>query len=253
MTGTSGNIAKFGASNSIVNGTIAESNIVTAGSNYTSGDLVQAAGANKTTSSSGIQTGNVVTAASSASSAKQICGATGATKACNFQSLSDLSSTTYAGVATGAVNVLAACPANAATAVVAGTRSQFYPNLANTTTTPTYNLCTQGAATITKQGTAALAVNDLVTGQIADVIFDGTNWELQNPNTTGGGGGGAPVLSSVTAALATNTIANGDFAQTMAMGTNYQWFCRWHSSGFSVRNPGSYKWYGNKQSCQSSY
>jgi fibronectin-binding autotransporter adhesin len=43
---------------------IASANLVTAAANYTSGDLVQAAGANKTTSDSGIATANVVTAAS---------------------------------------------------------------------------------------------------------------------------------------------------------------------------------------------
>lgn len=51
---------------------VLSTNLVTAASNYTSGELVQAAGANKTTSSSGIATANVVTAASAYTNAHLI-------------------------------------------------------------------------------------------------------------------------------------------------------------------------------------
>jgi len=98
----------------------------------------------------------------------------------------------------------------------------FLPNLANTTTAPTFNLCTLGAKAITKLGTTVLANNDLVTTAIADVIYDGTEWQLQNPQTTSGGG--SPALSSITAAVASNSISNLNNPQTWqwAQTTNSQ-------------------------------
>lgn len=68
----------------------AVTNIVTAASNFTSGDLVQAAGNNKTTSDSSIATANVVTASAAASGAKQICTAGGATKTCSYIDFPDV-------------------------------------------------------------------------------------------------------------------------------------------------------------------
>jgi len=129
-----------------------------------------------------------------------------------FKSLSDLSAETYGGTATGIVNVLAACPTRAATALTIGMISTFLPNLANTTTTPTYNLCTLGAKTITKHGNAVLSVNDLTTIQQAVVRYDGTEWILENPDTERGSG--AIALSGILAASASNIIANGNFPQT---------------------------------------
>lgn len=64
-----------------------------------------------------------------------------------------------------------------------GLTVSFLPANANTTTTPTMNLNGLGAKTITKFGTAAAAVGDLITTQIATVVYDGTDWELQNPST----------------------------------------------------------------------
>lgn len=79
-----------------------------------------------------------------------------------------------------------------------GLEVDFLPANANTSTTPTLNVNGVGAATITKFGTAALALNDLVGTQIAKVIYDGTDWELQNPNT----------LSTSLTAGSTNTLTN---------------------------------------------
>jgi len=73
-----------GANKTTSDSGIATANVVTAASNYTNGNLVQAAGANKTTSDSGIATANVVTAASAAAAAKQICVASGTSKTCTF-------------------------------------------------------------------------------------------------------------------------------------------------------------------------
>ena len=68
----------------------------------------------------------------------------------------------------------------------------FLPIAANATTTPTLNVNGLGQVTITKSG-GALAANDLTHTAIAKVIYDGTNWELQNPQT----GTGAIAASTV--------------------------------------------------------
>lgn len=59
---------------------LAPTNIVTAAANFTNGDLIQAAGANKTTSDSGIAAANVITASSNAGAANQVWVAGGANK-----------------------------------------------------------------------------------------------------------------------------------------------------------------------------
>lgn len=69
---------------------IATGNVVTAAANYTNGDLVQAAGANKTTSDSGVVAANVVTATSAAAGAKQVCTSSGASKTCSYIDFPDV-------------------------------------------------------------------------------------------------------------------------------------------------------------------
>ena len=65
FTGTANDVVAFGASGIVpLDTSVLYTNLVTAASNYTSGNLVQAAGNNKTTSDSSIATANVVTAAS---------------------------------------------------------------------------------------------------------------------------------------------------------------------------------------------
>lgn len=122
---------------------------------------------------------------------------------------SDWSPNAYA-VATGSVNVLAVALTPAATALTAGLEVDFLPNLANTTTTPTLNVNSLGAKTIMKLGTSALVVNDLTTTAVAKVIYDGTQWQLQNPQTappsvsleTAGGGAGITTYNPGTASTA---------------------------------------------------
>lgn len=87
------------------------------------------------------------------------------------------------GVASGSVNALTVTLSPAVTALTTGTEVHFLPNNSNTTTAPTLNVNGLGAKTITKFGTNALAVGDLATTAIAVVVYDGTNWELENPQT----------------------------------------------------------------------
>src|SRR6202044_3859155 len=69
FTGTANDVVAFGTGGNIpLDTAILYTNLVTAAANYTSGDLVKAAGSNKTTSDSGILATNVVTAAANSTS-----------------------------------------------------------------------------------------------------------------------------------------------------------------------------------------
>ena len=92
--------------------------------------------------------------------------------------------------ASGSVNVMTACPTPAISVLVAGqTTAHVLPNASNTTTTPTFNLCSTGALTVVKAISGALVAvgaNDYTTGVIATFLYTGTYWQLQNPqNNTG--------------------------------------------------------------------
>lgn len=86
----------------------------------------------------------------------------------------------------------------AITAYAVGVEVDFLPANANSGAAPTLNVNSVGADPITKFGGTALVANDLVTTAIAKVIWDGTDWELQNPNT---------VAVAVTSS-STNTLTN---------------------------------------------
>jgi len=75
-------------------------------------------------------------------------------------------------------------PAPASLSAMLGMPTTFLPNLANTTTTPTINFNGFGAETIVKCGSLALAAGDLATNTQAVVIWNGTNFVLQNPQNT---------------------------------------------------------------------
>ena len=112
---------------------------------------------------------------------------------------------------TGVVNVLAATVNSCPSAYTTGMFIKVLPNHANTTTTPTLNFCGLGAKTITKVGQSAVAVNDLITTQIATFIYDGTYMELQNPATLGG------AVTSVTGSgVISNSASTGAVTLTIA-------------------------------------
>src|ERR1035437_1311996 len=113
----------------------------------------------------------------------------------------------YYAADTGAVNVLAgtlqSCPAFYTT----GALLRVLPGHANTTTTPTFNLCGLGAKTITKFGQAALIANDLTTTAVAVLVYDGTYLELLNPQTSSSSG-------TVTSIATTGPISGGTISTT---------------------------------------
>jgi hypothetical protein len=92
----------------------------------------------------------------------------------------------YGGTATGAVNVMAATlsPTPGSLSALLGIPLSFLPNIANSTSTPTINFNALGAETIVKCGSTALASGDLSTTAVAIVIWNGTNMQLQNPQTS---------------------------------------------------------------------
>jgi hypothetical protein len=107
----------------------------------------------------------------------------------------------------GTANVQTATYSPAFGSLVTGMNLCWTPSNANTTTTPTFNPNSLGAATITKVGGVALAASDLTTTAIACAIYDGTDWELQNPQTVSSGGSGALTqLAQTTLASATSSI-----------------------------------------------
>lgn len=89
----------------------------------------------------------------------------------------------YYVVGGGSVNVMTATLSPAATVYVAGMIVNVLPNLANTTTTPTLNVSGLGAKSITKFGTSPLVAGDYSTTAIATFIYDGTRFQLMNPQT----------------------------------------------------------------------
>jgi hypothetical protein len=94
-----------------------------------------------------------------------------------------MSAANYA-TGTGTANAQTATYSPAVTALQTGLQLFWLPVAANTTTTPTFAPNGLTAKTITKVGGAALAASDLTTTAIAFAIYDGTDWELQNPQTT---------------------------------------------------------------------
>ena len=140
-----------------------------------------------------------------------IAGTTG-TPAANFIGVNDLAVGTYA-ADTGSVNAAVVTLAPAATAYVAGLEIDFLPIAANTSSTPIINANSLGTKTITKLGTAALANGDLSTTAIAKIIYDGTEFQLINPQT-GSGSGVTLQVNGINTSLQTtfnlrNTSAGG--------------------------------------------
>lgn len=106
------------------------------------------------------------------------------------KSWADMDSTQYV-TGGGTAQAQTATLAPAATALVAGLELNFLPVAANTGAAPTLAVNGLTAKPITKLGATALVANDLTTTAIASVIYDGTEFQLQNPQTAVAGGGSA--------------------------------------------------------------
>jgi hypothetical protein len=76
------------------------------------------------------------------------------------------------------------------------------------------NVNALGAKTIIKSGGAALAAGDLTTTAVAQAIYDGTNFELQNPQTSSGSSAVSSVFGRTGAVAATS----GDYGCSLVTG-----------------------------------
>jgi hypothetical protein len=98
----------------------------------------------------------------------------------NYKSLADLNSTAYAaGGGTAQAQTVALAPA--ATALNAGLWVRWLPLHANTAAAPTLAVNGLAATPITKCGATALVAGDLTTTAIAAATYDGTEFQLLNP------------------------------------------------------------------------
>ena len=83
----------------------------------------------------------------------------------------------------GTANAQTVTLSPAVPALATGLEVRWLPTAANTTTTPTLAVSGLTAKTLTKCGQTALVASDLLTTAIADAVYDGTDFELQNPQT----------------------------------------------------------------------
>lgn len=118
------------------------------------------------------------------------------------------------------------------TALYAGLSVCWLPTAANTTTTPTLAVNGLTAKTITKLGATALAASDLTTTAVACAVYDGTEFQLQNPQS--GGGGGTGTVTSVSSGNASPL-----FNVAVSNPTTTPSF------GFSLLNFAAHTFYGN--------
>ena len=101
----------------------------------------------------------------------------------------DLGSVSYvAGAGTAQAQTATLAPA-VGSLVAGSTRLCWLPAHANSGAGPTMAVNGLAATTIVKSGGAALVASDLTTTAVACVIYDGTDFELQNPQTASGTGG----------------------------------------------------------------
>lgn len=100
----------------------------------------------------------------------------------------------------GTVDVITASASPAISAYAAGQTFRFVSAGANTTAV-TLNLNGLGAKAVTKQGTTALAAGDIPSGAVAEVVYDGTQFQLLNVGSL------TPILTSVTLGSGANQTA----------------------------------------------
>jgi hypothetical protein len=144
-----------------------------------------------------------------------------AAPASNLIGAADTSPNSYA-ADTGAADAAVVTLTPAVPALVAGLEVDFLPIAANATTTPTLAVNGLTAATITKSGASALAANDLTTTAIAKVIYDGTEWQLQNPQTTSAGNANT-ALSNLSGVAINTALLPGTTASIALGSASKQW------------------------------
>ncbi len=168
-TSSNGNVVTYDASVNTQDSGIPSANLVTASSNFTSANLVQAAGNNKTTSDSGIPTANVVTASSNYTSGNLVQAA-GANKTTSDSGLATANVVTAASNYTSGQFVKAAgnnkTTSSAAIAAADLPAALSSSTSVNGTTIPASATLTQTIA----NGTASLGTSAISSGACATVV-----------------------------------------------------------------------------------
>lgn len=106
-------------------------------------------------------------------------------------------------------NIITGTATPSPAAYVAGQRFSFVAFSANVGAA-TLNVSGLGAKAITKNGSTALAANDILTGALIEVEYDGTRFQIINPATLSPSGGtvsGAVTLSSTLNVSGATTLA----------------------------------------------
>lgn len=142
------------------------------------------------------------------------------------------------GGGTGDVITLSATPTIAA--YVTGMRLAFIASAANTTVV-TLNLNAIGAKNVYKGGTVALRANDIVTGQIIEVIYDGTQFQFISPagylNTTSANIGiyveQLNAAGNITGAVTSNFALGRHYSATLTGNVTFT-FSNPGATGFAV-------------------
>ena len=102
--------------------------------------------------------------------------ATARTDAATLASIQD-GTGVYVATVGGTADVITLTPSPAITAYAAGQTFRFISSGANTTNV-TVNISGLGAKAVTKNGTTALAANDIPSGNIVSITYDGTRFQL---------------------------------------------------------------------------
>lgn len=132
-----------------------------------------------------------------------------------YKSFGDLTTTDYvAGGGTAQAQTVTLVPA--VTALTTGLHVRWKPSNANSGAAPTLSTNGTTATNITKCGTTALAASDLTTTAIAEVTYDGTQYQLLNPQAAGCGSGAAGVTSFTGTGVVTNSASTGAVSMTVA-------------------------------------
>ena len=106
------------------------------------------------------------------------------------------------------------------------TGASYYFSPANTNTgAVTINIDSLGAKSITKNGTTALAANDLTSGKVAMVVYDGTQFQLTNPAVNTGilSNSNTAIGTSALSSLTSGTVSSAFGYEALKLQTNANW------------------------------
>lgn len=102
------------------------------------------------------------------------------------------------------VDTITATAPIALASYTAGQTFRFVSAGANTTTSPTLNINSIGAKSITRNGSVAIAVGDILSGEVVEVVYDGTRFQLINSVNTLN----SPTINGAVSGSAVGTSAN---------------------------------------------